>query len=106
VRYLALGALIVALLTAALYRFSWWPVHPIGFTVASTWTIEVSAFSLFLAWFLKLVVLKVGGIQLYRRSQVVVLGAMAGYSLGIGIGILVDILFFPGQGTFLHLPPM
>jgi hypothetical protein len=106
VRYLFLGALIVAVLSAALYRFSWWPIHPIGFTVASTWTIEVSAFSLFLAWFLKMVVLKVGGIQLYRRSQVLVLGAMAGYSLGIGIGILVDIIFFPGQGTFLHLPPM
>lgn len=104
--FMAIGGLIVALLSAALYRFSWWPIHPIGFTVANTWTITVSAFSLFLAWALKFVVLKVGGIQLYRRSQVVVLGALAGYSLGVGIGILVDIVFFPGQGTFLHSPPM
>ena len=103
---MAIGGLIVALLSAALYRFSWWPIHPIGFTVANTWTITVSAFSLFLAWALKFIVLKVGGIQLYRRSQVVVLGALAGYSLGVGIGILVDIIFFPGQGTFLHSPPM
>jgi len=104
--FMGVGALTVAVLTAALYRISWWPIHPIGFTVANTWTIEVSAFSLFIAWALKLVVLKVGGIQLYRRSQVVVLGALAGYSLGVGIGILVDIIFFPGQGTALHSPPM
>jgi len=104
--YLAVGGLVVAVLSAALYRFSWWPIHPIGFTVANTWTIEVSCFSLFLAWAMKFVVLKVGGIQLYRKSQVLVLGSMAGYALGVGISILVDLIFFPGQGHSIHSPPM
>ena len=104
--YLGAGALVTAGLTFLTYRFPWWPFHPIGFTVAFAYPVRVTAYSVFLAWLAKTVVLRVGGISLYRRSQAVVLGMLMGYVVGVGISFLVDVLFFYGEGHSVHAAPM
>ncbi|MCK4300561.1 MAG: hypothetical protein KAX80_13555, partial [Planctomycetes bacterium] len=77
-----------------------------GFTVAFAYPVRVTAYSVFLAWLTKTVVLRVGGISLYRRSQAVVLGMLVGYVLGVAISFLVDVIFFYGQGHSVHAAPI
>jgi hypothetical protein len=50
----------------------------------------------------KTVILRVGGIQLYRRSQPFFLGIICGYVAGIALCLLVDVIWFPGQGHVLY----
>jgi hypothetical protein len=54
--------------------------------------------SIFLAWFLKLTILRLGGIRLYRRTWPFFIGLIVGFFLGMGGSILVDVIWFPGAG--------
>ena len=74
-------------------------MHPIGFALPRmTWTV----FSLFLAWACKAVILRIGGVQLYRRSRPFFIGLLAGYALGVALSSVVDWIWFPGQGHSIH----
>ena len=48
--FFGFGALLTLLLTLLLYRLPWWPLHPLGSTIAFSWPIRASAFSIFVAW--------------------------------------------------------
>jgi hypothetical protein len=100
--FLGFGVLAMGLLTACSYRLSWWPLHPIGFIVPLAFPVRASALSVFVAWAAKSVILRIGGIQLYRKSQPFFLGIIAGYVAGIAFGLVVDVVFFPGQGHGLY----
>jgi hypothetical protein len=97
--FLAIGAVGMGLLTALRYRLAWWTLNPIGFALPRlTWQV----FSLFLAWAAKALILKLGGVQLYRRSQPAFVGLLVGYALGVGLSAVVDWIWFPGQGHAIH----
>jgi len=100
--FLGFGVVMMAGLTALSYRLSWWPLHPIGFVVPLAFPVRASALSVFLAWVAKTVILRVGGIQLYRRSQPFFLGIICGYVSGVALCLLVDLIWFPGQGHVLY----
>jgi hypothetical protein len=101
-RYLgfaAIGAAAFLIITQLHYRFPWWPLHPIGMTIAATHPTTMIAFSVFLAWLAKWIILKAGGHTAYERCKPFFLGLVAGYFTGLAVSLLVDILFFgPGQG--------
>lgn len=100
---LAVGALISGGLIFLRYRLPWWPLHPIGFTISgTTWPIRISVFSIFLAWLVKFVVLKVGGNRLYTRSRPFFLGMLVGYVVGVAVSFVVDVIWFPGEGHMVH----
>ncbi len=100
--FLGLGAALMAVMTFLRYRFLWWPLHPVGFTTGFIWPIRASAFSIFLAWFCKLVLLKLGGARAYERGKKFFLGTLLGYIVGVALSLVVDIIWFPGQGHGLH----
>ncbi|MBI2297545.1 MAG: hypothetical protein HYU66_01105 [Armatimonadetes bacterium] len=72
------GAAVMALLVFLRARFAGCPVHPIGYAVAANWAMNEQWFPCFLGWLLKLVVLRTGGIRLYRRGLPVALGLVLG----------------------------
>lgn len=100
--FFGFGILMMAVLTALNYRLSWWPLHPIGFVVPLAFPVRASALSVFVAWAAKSIILRIGGIQLYRRSRPFFLGIICGYVAGIALSLLVDVLWFPGQGHGLY----
>ncbi|MCK4299851.1 MAG: hypothetical protein KAX80_09975, partial [Planctomycetes bacterium] len=102
----SIGVVVMGLLTAVRYRVSWWPFHPVGFAIGWNWPIRASAFAVFLTWGTKMVILRVGGINLYRRCRPFFLGMLVGYTLGVTVSFLIDLLFFFGQGHSIHWPPM
>ena len=96
------GAAAMAVLTFLKYRFAWWPLHPVGLAVASVWTIRRSAFSLFLAWVAKVLILRLGGVRLYRRAAPFFLGLVLGCFTAIALSQLIDALWFCGRGHFVY----
>ncbi len=100
--FVSIGAVLMAAMTFLRYRFLWWPLHPVGFTTGFIWPIRATAFSIFLAWFAKLVILKLGGIRGYQRARAFFLGTLIGYVSGITVSLLIDVIWFPGQGHGLH----
>ena len=101
--FFAIGATAMLIVTQLQYRFSWWPLHPIGMTIASTHPTRMIVFSLFLAWLAKWTIVKAGGHRAYERFKPLFLGLALGYFAGAGIAFVVDILFFgPGRGHRIY----
>ncbi len=76
--------------------FPFWPLHPAGYAIASsTWTVGMLWFSIFVSWAIKRILLRLGGISLYRKAFPLFLGLLLGeYLVGGGwvvIGVLFDI---------------
>ncbi|MDP6042620.1 MAG: hypothetical protein QGG64_28980, partial [Candidatus Latescibacteria bacterium] len=101
-----LGGMITALLIFLNHRVPWWPLHPVGFTVSFQYPTRASFFSIFIAWLCKLIVIRVGGIMLYNRSRVFFYGLLIGYSAGVILSFVLDMVFFMGQGHGMHTPPI
>ncbi len=96
--YFGIGIVGYALLAALQYRFHWWPLHPIGITLAPLWMTRLIVFSIFLAWLCKSSIMRYGGISAYRDARPFFIGLIAGYFLGVGVSFLVDIFWFMGEG--------
>ena len=92
----------MALLTFLQYRFTWWPLHPIGLTVCSTNVARSNQVSIFLIWAFKLLVLRFGGVTAYRKFQPFFIGLLTGYGLGVALSFVVDAIWFSGQGHYVH----
>ena len=90
--------MIVAFLSFLNMRFPWWPLHPIGFCVANVWPVRIAAFSVFIAWFAKVLIIRFGGMNGYRRAQPFFMGLIAGFVTGVAMNFVVDLIWFPGEG--------
>ena len=95
--FLAAGMLMVTGMTVARYYFSWWPISPIGFVVAAGGPARNAFFPVFLAWLLKTILIRIGGVRLYHAAQPLMIGIMVGYVLGSAIAILADFWYFRGS---------
>lgn len=86
----AVGGGIMGLLMFVRQRLLWWPLHPLGFVISTTWMAQFVWFSVFLAWLIKSVVLKFGGPRLYRVSRPFFLGLILGHFTVAGVWLIVD----------------
>ncbi len=98
VGFLGVGAAAMALCAFLRFRFAWWPLSPLALPVAAMWVVRLTAFSVAAAWLAKAVILRLGGIHLYRRWIPFFLGLAIGYFLGVGAGYIVDACAFPEAG--------
>jgi len=85
-----LGAGIMVLLMAAHRIFYWWPIHPIGYVLCSAGWTHVLWFSIFIAWFVKAVVLRFGASGIYHRFRRFFLGMILGQFAVAGAWACVD----------------
>ena len=82
----AMGALLIgfvfcALLMIARIQFPWWPLHPIGYAISSSWAINLVWMPLLIAWIVKGTILRYGGVRLYNRMMPFFLGIILGQVL-------------------------
>lgn len=96
--FLGFGAVVMWVLIHLRYAFPGWPLHPVGFAIASAYATDQAMFSIFLAWLVKTAVLRSGGVALYKRTQPFFLGILVGFSIGVAISFLTDFIWFPRQG--------
>ena len=99
--YFGIGLLTYSVLVVCQYRFYWWPLHPVGLAVAPLWMIRHVALSIFVAWAIKSVMLRYGGISLYRGGRPFFIGIIAGFFTGVGISFVVDLIWFFGMGHYI-----
>ena len=90
-QFTAAGGLFMALLLYLRQRFIWWPLHPIGFPISSTYTIvSYGWFSIFLAWCFKGLILRYGGVHLYRTLLPFFLGLVLGEFTTACMWVFID----------------
>ena len=77
-------------------RFSWWPFHPLAYAVTSSWEINLVWLPLFIAWLLKIIILRYGGRGGFQRAMPLFLGLMLGQFV---VGSLWNI-----YGIFAQVP--
>ncbi|HQK92256.1 MAG TPA: hypothetical protein PLD23_02050 [Armatimonadota bacterium] len=78
------GGLQTLALILARKVFLRFPLHPLGFAMATVFG-SVMWFSFFLVWVIKSIVLRVGGIRLYRNLVPLFLGTALGHFFGAGV---------------------
>ena len=84
------GAAVMALLIWARHHLLWWPLHPIGYMVSGTWILNSVWFSIFLAWLVKVSVLKYAGPRGYGSARWFFLGMILGQFVVGGFWLVVD----------------
>ena len=72
-------------------RLGWFPFHPVGFAVSGSWSLGLLWLPLMLAWLLKLVILRYGGLRAYRQYLPLFLGVILGECVIGSVWTLVGI---------------
>ena len=73
-----IGAVVEGFLMWAQHRWFWWPLHPVGFAIAVGWLTSQIWFSALIAWLLKLVIVRFGGVRLFQNAKPFFLGLILG----------------------------
>jgi hypothetical protein len=102
IMFFSIGAGLFGLMTFLRYRFSWWPIHPIGLTISAADNNKSLVMPLFIVWVVKSILLRFGGVHLYQQAKPLFMGLLTGYTLGVVWSFVVDALWFSGQGHLVH----
>jgi hypothetical protein len=89
------GLVITVILMVLKLQFYAWPLHPIAFPIASAWVMDSALPAVFIAWLAKTIIMRYGGLRLYRAALPFFLGMILSQSV-IGfvrmtIGAILDI---------------
>ena len=97
-----LGGVTAGVIQVMQSRFAWWPFHPLGVMLMSSGYVRLYVLDIFLVWLGKLLVLSFGGISLYRRVKPCCYGLIVGYVFAVGCSFLIDLIWFPEGGHYIH----
>lgn len=97
---MALGGAFTLFLVFMRKRFLWWPFHPLGFVVNTTWTMGRYWWAVFLGWSIKSVVTWLGGVKLWRRLYPAAIGLILGEAFILFTWLMIH-FFFPIEGVLI-----
>jgi hypothetical protein len=83
-------------------RFWWWPLHPVGYIVGNSWGMHWYLTAFLVGWGAKSLVIRYGGLRLYRATLPLAIGLIAGDVLNSAIWSAVT-LVTKGHITFAAL---
>jgi hypothetical protein len=89
------GAAVVLLLALGRLRFWWWPFHPVGYIAACAWDMNWFFVAFVIGWAAKVLVVRYGGLRLYRRTVSLAVGLIVG---NMANGALWAAIAFATQG--------
>ena len=87
------GFLFTLLLMALRVRFVWWPFHPVGYAISSSWSMNCLWLPILIAWVIKWVMLRYAGFKSFRRAIPFALGLILGEFIVGGGWLLAGWLF-------------
>jgi len=88
----AAGAAVAAILGIMRLRFWWWPFHPIGYIAANCWGMHWYYMPFLVGWAWKTLVIRYGGLRLYRAMVPLAIGLIVGDQLNGGIWVIVALV--------------
>jgi hypothetical protein len=83
----AIGIIFVYILRS---RFAWFPLNPAGVAIGFMWVVDALVFPAIVAYILKLIVLRIGGLKLYQEKA---MPFMIGVAASIGLAVIVNNLY-------------
>ena len=90
-----IGIVITTVLAVLRSMFTWFPLHPLGYVLAATFFSKTMWFTCFLAWLVRLVVLRIGGAHTIRKGLVP-------FCIGIFLACIFSIIIFDGVAFYLN----
>ena len=91
---LVLGAGFTLLLVWLHTQYLWWPVSPLGFLIASSFSTNWEIWSnAFIAWAVTGLIRRYGGLRLFRRLRPAFLGLVLGQYLPMGFFAILSSIF-------------
>lgn len=95
------GAMVTLFLTIMHQRIPWWPLSPIGYIVANTFTLDWLWCPTLIGWMCKSLIMRYGGIRLYKQALPFFIGLVVGDMVISALWALVFlVLKIPGYRTF------
>ena len=85
------GAAVVLVLGVMRLKFWWWPFHPIGYIAANTWGSHWWYLPFFIGWAGKTLVIRYGGLRLYRATVPLAIGLIVGDLVNGGVWTAVNV---------------
>ena len=92
VLYMAAGAALFVFAGLMRLRFLWWPFHPLGYLFSNSLPQAVGTFPFFIAWALKVLVTRYGGLRLYRQTIPLVIGLIVGDMLNSSLWSIIGLV--------------
>ena len=93
--FMVLGSIVTLGLMFLRRIFVWWPIHPIGYTMLSSWASHKLWFSILLGYLMKYNLLKYGSLNAYRQTRPfflgLILGEMTCAALWSAIGMITGV---------------
>jgi len=74
-------------------NFVWWPLNPLGYALSASWTTTVFWFPMLVAWLLKGVIARYGGIGAYRKARPAFLGLIFGEFAMAALWTIISCIF-------------
>jgi hypothetical protein len=88
--WFGLGALMTCGMMIARSRFSWFPLHPIGLLICIPFAMFSMWFSIFLGWMCKVLIMRFGGQDSYRKAMPMFLGLALGHIAMVILWVAID----------------
>jgi hypothetical protein len=86
------GAAVVVFLGMMRLRFWWWPFHPLGYIAANSWGGHWHYMPFFVGWAAKSLVIRYGGLRLYRATIPLAIGLIVGDMTNVGVWTVVALV--------------
>lgn len=101
--FVVAGALFTLVLGYLSTAFAWWPIHPLGYLASVSINPNIWFwFSFFIAWFIKTLVMRWGGLRIERTlARPFMVGIILGFSVLKGIIVVLAALLGWGAGWYV-----
>jgi len=96
--FMGIGLLATVMLMLLRMRFVWFPFHPAGFAISTSWGMNVTWSCLFVSWLVKWIILHFGGLGAHRKATPFFLGLILGEFTVGSLWTIIGIIF--GMPTY------
>ena len=96
------GFITTILLMVMRVKLFWWPLHPAGYAVSSSWSMNVFWFSIMISFFAKWIILKIGGIKAHRQAIPLFLGLILGEFIVGSVWSIIGVSMHRPMYRFLY----
>ncbi len=90
------GVVVALVMSLLRMRYVWWPLSPLGFALSGSWSMIVFWFPMLIAWALKGIIVRYGGMSAYQR--------MRPFFFGLILGEFSQAVIWAGLSGILRIP--
>ena len=101
---LALGAGVMGALMVVRSQLHWWPIHPLGFLVGTTYAMGCMWFSFFVGWLIKVILGQFGGGKTLRNARSFFLGVIATEAFLVAVAAIAGLIRKEPVAPMIFLP--